>query len=81
MKPSRSATSASGPQDARRIDLYTRAGDHWANEIVEGDAILELSSIGVAVSLDAITRTPTSLLLGRQRTSGKLRSGERAIML
>jgi Uma2 family endonuclease len=41
-------------QDARRIDLYTRAGDHWTDEVVEGDAVLNLSSIGVEVSLDAI---------------------------
>jgi Uma2 family endonuclease len=41
-------------QDARRIDLYTRAGDHWTDEVVEGDAILDLSSIGVEMSLDTI---------------------------
>jgi Uma2 family endonuclease len=41
-------------QDARRIDLYTRAGGHWTDEVVEGDAVLNLSSIGVEVSLDAI---------------------------
>jgi Uma2 family endonuclease len=41
-------------QDARRIDLYTRAGDHWTDEVVEGDAVLNLSSIGVEVSLDTI---------------------------
>jgi Uma2 family endonuclease len=41
-------------QDARRIDLYTRAGDHWTDEVVEGDAALNLSSIGVEVSLDMI---------------------------
>src|SRR6266478_5921276 len=34
-------------QDERRIDLYTRAGPEWTNEIVEGDAVLKLSSIGV----------------------------------
>ena len=41
-------------QDARRIDLYTRAGDHWTDEVVEGDADLNLSSISVEVSLDTI---------------------------
>jgi Uma2 family endonuclease len=41
-------------QDARRIDLYTRASDHWTDEVVEGDAVLSLSSIGVEVSLDTI---------------------------
>src|ERR1700756_565706 len=32
-------------QDARRIDLYSRAGDRWTDEVVEGDAVLQLSSI------------------------------------
>jgi Uma2 family endonuclease len=41
-------------QDARLIDLYTRTGDRWTDEIVEGDAVLKLSSIGVEVSLDVI---------------------------
>ena len=41
-------------QDARRVDLYTRSGDLWTDEIVEGDAALTLSSIGVEISLDAI---------------------------
>ena len=40
-------------QDARRVDLYT-----WSaiagRTIVEGDATLTLSSIGVAITLDAI---------------------------
>src|ERR1700726_1659184 len=34
--------------------LYTRSGDRWTDEIVEGDAALTLSSIGVEISLDAI---------------------------
>src|SRR5438128_5123958 len=41
-------------QDERRVDLYTRAGDRWTDEVVEGDAVLKLSSIGVELSLDAI---------------------------
>lgn len=41
-------------QDVRRVDLYTRSGDRWTDEIVEGGAILELSSIGVEISLDTI---------------------------
>jgi Uma2 family endonuclease len=41
-------------QDERLIDLYTRAGDRWTDEIVEGDAVLKLSSIGVEVNLDVI---------------------------
>ena len=31
-------------QDARRVDLYTRAGMEWTNEVVESDALLKLSS-------------------------------------
>ena len=41
-------------QDARRVDLYTRSGDRWTDEIIEGDAILKLSSIGVEMSLDIV---------------------------
>jgi hypothetical protein len=26
-------------QDERLIDLYTRTGDRWTDEIVEGDAV------------------------------------------
>jgi Uma2 family endonuclease len=41
-------------QDTRRIDLYTRTDTSWTDEIVEGDAVLRLSSIGVEVTLDTI---------------------------
>jgi len=41
-------------QDARRVDLYTRSGDRWTDEIIEGDAVLELFSVGAEISLDAI---------------------------
>jgi len=41
-------------QDERLIDLYTRTGDQWTDEIVEGDTVLKLSSIGVEISLDTI---------------------------
>ena len=41
-------------QDERLIDLYTRTGEGWIDEIVEGDAVLKLSSLGVEVSLDVI---------------------------
>jgi Uma2 family endonuclease len=41
-------------QDARRIDLFTRDGDRWTDEVVEGDAVLRLTVIGVEISLDAI---------------------------
>jgi Uma2 family endonuclease len=41
-------------QDERLIDLYTRTGDRWTDEIIAGDAVLKLSSIDVEVSLDSI---------------------------
>jgi len=41
-------------QDARRVDLYTRTGACWTDEIVEGGAVLKLSSIGVEISLDTV---------------------------
>ena len=41
-------------QDERLVDLYTRSEAGWINEIVTGDAVLKLSSIGVELSLDAI---------------------------
>ena len=40
-------------REERLIDLYTRTGEGWTDEIVEGDAVLKLSSIRV-VSLDVI---------------------------
>jgi Uma2 family endonuclease len=53
-------------QDARRVDLYTRSGDRWTDEIVEGDAVLNLSSIGVEIGLNAIYED-TELDLTRPR--------------
>ena len=41
-------------QDERLVDLYTRTDAGWTNEVVSGDAVLNLSSIGVALSLDTI---------------------------
>jgi Uma2 family endonuclease len=41
-------------QDARRVDLYTRSETEWTNEVIERDAVLNLSSIGVEISLDTI---------------------------
>lgn len=41
-------------QDARRVDLYSRAGDRWTDDVVESDAALKLASIGVELSLDTI---------------------------
>jgi Uma2 family endonuclease len=52
-------------QEERRVDLYTRAGGTWIDEIVEGDAVLNLSSVGVAIGLDAIYED-TELDLTRQ---------------
>lgn len=53
-------------QDTRRVDLYTRAGNRWTDEIVEGDAVLKLSSVGVEVSLETIYED-TELDATRQR--------------
>lgn len=53
-------------QDERRIDLYTRAGEHWTDEIVAGDALLRLTSIGVAIPLDAIYEDTDLALTRRQ---------------
>ncbi len=41
-------------QDERRVDLYTRAETGWTNEVVTGGAVLNLSSIGVVLSLDTV---------------------------
>ncbi|HEX3952144.1 MAG TPA: Uma2 family endonuclease [Stellaceae bacterium] len=55
-------------QDERLIDLYTRTDTGWINEVVTDAAVLNLSSVGVALPLDAIyedteldaTRPPAS---------------------
>lgn len=57
-------------QDARRVDLYTRSGDRWTDEIIEGDAILKLSSIGVEMSLDTVYED-TELDATRLREGGR----------
>jgi hypothetical protein len=31
-----------------------RAGENWTDQIVEGDAVLNLTAIGVEIGLDAI---------------------------
>jgi Uma2 family endonuclease len=41
-------------QDERLVDLYTRSEAGWINEVVTGDAVLNLSSIGVELRLDTI---------------------------
>ena len=57
-------------QDARRVDLYTRSGDRWTDEIIEGDAVLELFSVGAEISLDAIYED-TELDTTRPREGGQ----------
>lgn len=41
-------------QDERLVDLYTRTEAGWINDIVTGGAVLNLSSLGLELSLDAI---------------------------
>jgi Uma2 family endonuclease len=41
-------------QDERRVELYTRTETAWIDEIITGDAVLNLSAVGVEISLDAI---------------------------
>ncbi len=57
-------------QDERLIDLYTRTGDRWTDEIIEGNSVLNLSSIGVEVTLDAIYED-TELDATRPREGGR----------
>jgi hypothetical protein len=45
-------------------------GDRWMDEIIEGDAALKLSSIGVEISLDTIYED-TELDAIRQREDGR----------
>lgn len=56
-------------QDERWVDLYTRADAGWIDEIVTGDAVLNLSSIGVEIALDAIYED-TELDATRPREDG-----------
>ena len=51
------------------IDLYTRTDAGWIDEIVTGDAVLNLSSIGVEIALDAIYED-TELDATRPREDG-----------
>jgi Uma2 family endonuclease len=41
-------------QDERLVDLYTRTAEGWINQIVAGDEVLYLSSVGIEIALDAI---------------------------
>ena len=58
-------------QDERRIDLYTRAGDYWTDEIISGDAVLRLTSIGVDVPLDLIYEDTDLAVTRRQADAGR----------
>jgi Uma2 family endonuclease len=41
-------------QEARRVDLYTRTGAHWTDEVVEGEAVLKLTALGIEIGLAMI---------------------------
>lgn len=41
-------------QDRRRVELYTRTETAWIDEIITGNGALNLSAVGVELSLDAI---------------------------
>ncbi len=55
-------------QDERLVDLYTRTETGWINEIIADEEVLNLSSIGVEISLDAIYED-TELDVTRQRAN------------
>jgi Uma2 family endonuclease len=57
-------------QEERRVDLYTRAGTGWTNEVITGAAALHLSSIGVELSLDTLYED-TELDPTRRRAGGE----------
>jgi Uma2 family endonuclease len=57
-------------QDERRVDLYTRAGDRWTDEIVTGDAVLRLTGIGVEIPFDLIYEDTDLAVTRRQADAG-----------
>src|SRR6266700_7364152 len=57
-------------QDERLVDLYTRTDAGWVNDVIAGDTALNLSSIGVELSLDAIYED-TELDPTRRRAGGE----------
>ncbi len=57
-------------QDERLFDLYTRTDAGWVNDVIAGDAVLNLSSIGVELSLDTIYED-TELDPTRRQASGE----------
>ena len=57
-------------QDERRVDLYTRAEAGWTNEVVTGDAAVNLSSIGIELSIDTLYED-TELDATRRQAGGE----------
>ena len=57
-------------QDERLVDLYTRTDAGWVNEVITGDAVLNLLSIGVELPLDAIYED-TELDATRRQAGGE----------
>jgi Uma2 family endonuclease len=57
-------------QDERRVDLYTRAEAGWTNEVITGDLVLKLSSIGVELRLDTVYED-TELDATRRQAGGE----------
>jgi Uma2 family endonuclease len=57
-------------QDERLVDLYTRTDAGWVNDVITGDTVLNLSSVGIVVSLDAIYED-TELDPTRRRAGGE----------
>ena len=62
-------------QDERLVDLYTRTPDGWVNEIIAGDAVLVLSSIGVEIALDAIYEDTELAAIPRRADEAPVRAG------
>ena len=57
-------------QAERLVDLYTRSEAGWINEVITGDAALNLSSIGVVLSLDTLYED-TELDATRRQAGGE----------
>jgi Uma2 family endonuclease len=57
-------------QGERLVDLYTRAKTGWTNEVITGNAVLELSSVGVELRLDTIYED-TELDATRRQAGGE----------
>jgi Uma2 family endonuclease len=57
-------------QDERLVDLYTRTDAGWINEVVTGEVPLNLSSVGVVLSLDTVYED-TELDATRRRAGGE----------